>query len=147
MSDVQADTPAVDPLAADKAALADAQAKLAQDQANHDAAQAALDVATEQHAQAHLALDADAQALAAAQAKLASDQAEFEAAVAAHNDTVAAAAAATAVPDGVAVATDEVHAHLDGIEAIAIKWGGDIGTELRNIVGHLKSLFESKPAA
>jgi hypothetical protein len=33
------------------------------------------------------------------------------------------------------------------IEAIALKWGGDIGTDLRNLVGKLRTLLGGKPNA
>lgn len=126
-------------LAADQAALTAAQSKLAADQADHDAAQAKLDEATVAHDQAHVALAADQEALATATAKFESDKAAFEAAVAAHNETVAQTAQVG--EDAAVVAVDEVHEHLDTMEDIAIKWGGDIGTDLRNIVGKLKALF------
>jgi hypothetical protein len=108
MSDVQEGTAAdVDPLAADKAALAAAQQQLAADQAAHDQKQADLDAASEAHAQAHVALQNEP---------------------------------AAAVPD-------EAHDAVGEIEAIALKWGGDIGTDLRNLVGKLRTLLGGKPNA
>jgi DNA repair exonuclease SbcCD ATPase subunit len=139
-----------DPLAADKAALAAAQQKLAADQAAHDENQKALDAATESHAAAHIALQNDQAALAAAQEKLAADQAALDEATAAHAATVAAAAApvpvaGAEVPAGATVVHEsvlsEAEAHLDDVEAVALKWGGDVGTDLRNLVGKLKTLF------
>jgi septal ring factor EnvC (AmiA/AmiB activator) len=136
MSDVQADTPAADPLAADKAALAAAQQQLAADQAAHDQKQKDLDAASEAHAQAHVALQNDLEALQAAQAKLAQDQADLDAKA----QSLAAATPAPAVPD-------EAHDAVGEIEAIALKWGGDIGTDLRNLVGKLRTLLGGKPNA
>lgn len=137
-------TPEVDPLAADKAALAEAQAKLAADQALHDEKQAALDAATAAHADAHVALQADQAALDAAQAKLAEDQAALDAAKAAHAETVANAPVDGSVAVHPTVLAD-AEQHLHDMEQTAQKWGGDIGTDLRNLVGKLRDLFGIAP--
>lgn len=141
----------------DAQALADAQAKLAADQAAHDAAatqlatdQAALDAAVTQ-------LSADQRALSDAQA--AHDAAVAAAAQAAQDAATAAAATAAAqtppastggvAPTGDVAPTtqlDAAHSMVDDIEAIAVKWGGDIGTDLRNLAGKLRSLFGTQPA-
>lgn len=134
-----ADAPPVDPLAADKEALAAAQAKLDQDQAIHAQREADLKAAEDAHAAAHEALGRDQQLLAEAQAKLQADQAALEQAKAEHAATVEAAAAAQPAP--AAAVPAEAHGHLDEMEQIALKWGGDIGTDLRNLVGKLRSLF------
>lgn len=134
-----ADAPAADPLAADKEALAAAQAKLEQDQAIHAQREADLKAAEDAHAVVHEALGRDQQLLAEAQAKLEADQAALEQAKAEHAATVEAAAAAQPAP--VAAVPDEAHGHLNEMEHIALKWGGDIGTDLRNLVGKLRALL------
>jgi peptidoglycan hydrolase CwlO-like protein len=143
MSDVIGGAPAAeDPLAADKAALATAQQQLAADQQAHDENQKALDAATESHAAAHIKLQEDQAALSAAQTKLAADQAALDEATAAHAATVAAAAVpATTTPAVASTVLSEAETHLNDVEAVALKWGGDVGTDLRNLVGKLKTLF------
>lgn len=125
----------------DAQALAAAQAQLAADQAAHD--QAAAQLATDQAA------------LDAAVTKLSEDQLALADAQAAHDAAVAATAAAQ-TPPPVPESTGDVqpttqleaaHSMVDDIEAIAIKWGGDIGTDLRNLAGKLRNLFGEKPAA
>lgn len=130
-----ANTTEVDPLAADRAILAAAQAKLAEDQAGHDENQKALDAATESHAAAHIALQNDQAALAAAQQKLAEDQAALDAKTAALTS-----APVTSAPVHESIVA-EAEAHVQEMEAIAVKWGGDIGIDLRNLVGKLRSLL------
>lgn len=127
MSDVNAQnegTAQEDPLAADKAALAAAQQQLADDQAK---------------------LDNDKAVLEAAQAKLDADIA----ALAAHKQQVVEMATAVEPPAGAVVVPapvqSQIHEHFDAIESIAVRWGGEIGTDLRNLVGRLKALFDNRP--
>lgn len=138
MSDVIGGTPAAeDPLAADKAALAEAQARLAADQQDHAEKLTALNVATATHATAAAELASAQSLLAEAQAKLEADTAALEAKAKEVASTVVAATA-SAVSSSV---ISEAETHLNDAEAIALKWGGDIGTDLRNLVGKLKTLF------
>lgn len=124
-------------VAVDAQALAAAQAQLAADQAAHD--QAAAQLATDQAA------------LDAAVTKLSEDQRALSDAQAAHDAAVAAAQTSPPVPESTGdvqptTQLEAAHSMVDDIEAIAIKWGGDIGTDLRNLAGKLRNLFGEKPA-
>jgi cell wall-associated NlpC family hydrolase len=125
-----------DPLAADKAALATAQAALAAAQAEHDTKAAALAAAEEAHAAAHEALGREQQLLKEAQDKLTTDTAALQSAVEAHAATVASTVTGVA-----ADVKAEAESHLAEAEQIAQKWGGDVGTDLRNLVGKIRALF------
>lgn len=113
---------------ADQQALNDANAKLAADQ------QALTD--------AQAALDAQKQAIADAQAKV-----DEQAAAVSTQAAALVTAGLSPLADDAATTVEVAHSHLDDIEAIALKWGGDIGTDLRNLAGKLRALFDERPAA